>query len=80
MSVPDDGPAAEPDRLEEFQAELARLRVKKASPGTEQRFRQHQLPVPIVRVQLNGAAQLGGGRVEPAQPEVAGARKQPSGR
>lgn len=38
MSVPDDGSPGGPDRLEEFQAELARLRVKRSSAGTEQRL------------------------------------------
>lgn len=38
MSDRDDGTPDEPDRLEEFQAELARLRVKRASPGTEHRL------------------------------------------
>jgi hypothetical protein len=38
MSVRDDSAADGPDRLEEFQAELARLRVKRASPATEQRL------------------------------------------
>ena len=39
MSVADRGGSAEePDRLEEFQAELARLRVKRTSPTTEQRL------------------------------------------
>lgn len=38
MSVPEGETTDEPDRLEEFQAELARLRVKRASPSTEQRL------------------------------------------
>lgn len=38
MSAPDGGTTDEPDRLEEFQAELARLRVKRALPSNEQRL------------------------------------------
>lgn len=39
MSARDDaGPAGAPDRLDEFEAELARLRVKRASPSNEQRL------------------------------------------
>jgi len=38
MSAPDGGTTDEPDRLEEFQAELGRLRVRRTSPSNEQRL------------------------------------------